>query len=87
MDLPAVAVLLVVALVAWSLGSRIAWSAAGLLWLGYAIHKLLGPMCSCHLITAVSTDKLPSLNRVRNAEKALRVIQPLIEEAQKEPAA
>jgi hypothetical protein len=65
------------------LGAKIA---AGLILLGYVIHKLMGPKCACHLITAVSSDKLPSLNRVRTAGKALGIIQPLVEQAQREPA-
>jgi len=57
---------------------------ATLLLAGFIILRSLGPTCACHVITAVSRDKLPSLYRLRTAEKTLRIIQPLIEEAQKE---
>jgi hypothetical protein len=44
-------------------------------------------MCSSHVLTAVSYDRLPSLNRVPKVEATLRIIAPLIEQAQirKEP--
>jgi hypothetical protein len=74
-------VLLVVVVLAWRL-----YITAGIILFGYLIHKALGPKCACHLITAVSRDKLSSLNRVRTAQKALRIIQPLVEQAQREPA-
>jgi hypothetical protein len=73
-------VLLVVVVLAWRL-----YITAGIILFGYLIHKSLGPKCACNLITAVSSDKLPSLNRVRTAGKALRIIQPLVEQAQREP--
>lgn len=85
-DLIAVVALVLLALVAWRLESRGTFVVAGLLFFGYLIHKLLGPICSCHLITAVSSDKLPSLNRMRTAAKALRMIQPLVEQAQRDYA-
>jgi hypothetical protein len=76
----------VLVLIAWRLESRGTFVVTGLVLLGYLIHKLLGPMCSCHLITAVSSDKLPSLTRVRSAAKALRMIQPLVEQSQRDYA-
>jgi hypothetical protein len=42
----------------------------------------LGPTCRCRIHTAVQTERLPSLNRVRRALKVIRQIQPLIEAAQ-----
>jgi hypothetical protein len=85
-DLAVIIVLVFLALVAWRIESRGTAIVTGLLLIGYMIHKSLGPMCACHLITAVSSDKLPSLNRVRTAQKALRIIQPLVEQAQRGPA-
>ena len=76
----------VLVLIAWRVESRGTFVVTGLVLLGYLIHKLLGPMCSCHLITAVSSDKLPSLTRVRSAAKALRMIQPLVEQSQRDYA-
>jgi hypothetical protein len=84
-DLAVLIVVVFLALVAWRLQSRGTNITAGIILFGYLIHKLLGPKCACHLITAVSSDKLPSLNRVRTAGKALRIIQPLVEQAQRQP--
>ncbi len=41
-----------------------------------------GASCICHLKTAVQTEQLPSLKRLRNAQKILARVQPLIEQAQ-----
>ena len=46
------------------------------------INWLRGPTCLCHLYTAVQTEKLPSLNRLRDAQKAMNLLRPLIEQAQ-----
>ena len=82
-----VAILLaLLALSAWRLQSRDLAIAAGIFLIAFLIFKSRGPLCVCHLITAVSRDRLPSLNRLRTAEKVLRIIGPLIEQAQREPA-
>ena len=44
--------------------------------------RFSGPHCVCHIQTAVQTQPLPSLYRVRDAEKVLARIAPLIEAAQ-----
>lgn len=41
-----------------------------------------GPTCACELRTAVQTEQLPSLNRLRRARKVLNRLRPLIAEAQ-----
>ena len=47
------------------------------------VHQVFfGTNCECHLVTAVQTVKLPSLYRRRFAEKTLRRIRPLIDQAQ-----
>ena len=43
-----------------------------------------GPTCVCHLRTAVQTEKLPSLNRLKTAQKAMELLRPLIENVQGE---
>jgi hypothetical protein len=48
------------------------------------INNLLGPSCVCHLRTAVQTEELSSLNRLRRARKLLNRIRPLIAAAQGE---
>ncbi len=46
------------------------------------IDLALGPTCVSQLRTAVQTEELPSLNRVRRAHKALARLRPLIAEVQ-----
>ncbi len=41
-----------------------------------------GATCTCRLYTAVSQEELPSLGRLKNAQKALDIIRPLIEASQ-----
>jgi hypothetical protein len=85
-DLIVAIVLALLALAAWRLQSSATAIAVGVMLLQFLIFKSLGPLCYCQLITAVSRDKLPSLHRLRTAEKVLRIIGPLIEQAQREPA-
>jgi len=85
-DLVVTIILVVLALAAWRLESRGAAIVGGLILIQFIIIKSLGPRCVCQLITAVSSDKLPSLNRLRTAEKALQIIGPLVQQAQAEPA-
>jgi hypothetical protein len=47
-------------------------------------NLLLGPTCVCHLKTAVQTEELPSLRRLRRARKVLARLRPLIVAAQGE---
>ncbi len=47
-----------------------------------ALHLAGGPSCVCHLRTAVQTEELPSLNRVRRARKILARLRSLIEGVQ-----
>ncbi len=83
-DLVFATFLALLALAAWRLQSRSAAIAGGLILIGFVIFKSLGPRCVCELITAVSHDRLPSLNRLATAEKALRIIEPLVQQAQRE---
>jgi len=53
-----------------------------LLALPLLINNLSGPSCACHLRTAVQSEMLPSLNRLRRARRVLNRIRPLIEAAQ-----
>jgi uncharacterized membrane protein HdeD (DUF308 family) len=55
---------------------------AGLFLLILLFNCLLGPTCECHLGTAVQTEKLPSLNRLKYMRKAMDSLRPLIEKAQ-----
>ena len=62
---------------AWVMGI-IAGLFAGCLLLNLA----LGSTVACHLCTAVQTERLPTLHRLRTARKFLRRLRPLIEAAQ-----
>jgi len=42
----------------------------------------LGPTCACYMQTAVSRDRLGSLRWIGTAERALRILQPAIEQVQ-----
>lgn len=46
------------------------------------INNFLGRTCTCHLRTAVQTEELPSLSRVRRAHAVFNRIRPLIAAAQ-----
>jgi hypothetical protein len=46
------------------------------------VNNLLGPTCACQIRTAVQTEDLPSLNRIRKTRRVLDRIRPLIAEAQ-----
>lgn len=54
------------------------FSLAGLFGLILAINALSGPTCRCFLRTAVQTEELPSLSRVKRAQKVFARLQPLI---------
>jgi len=51
------------------------WIVAGLLLIPLVMNLLRGPTCLCTLRTAVQTQPLPSLNRVRIAHKVLARLQ------------
>jgi hypothetical protein len=46
------------------------------------INSFRGPTCLCQLKTAVTTEELPSLNRVRTARKVFALLRPIIEAVQ-----
>jgi len=55
---------------------------AGALGLILLANALSGPTCRCSIRTAVQTDDLPSLNRLRRTRKVLARLRPLIAAAQ-----
>jgi len=62
---------------------RIFWLClAAVFGLCLAVHAALGPTCICHLRTAVQTELLPSLGRLRSVRKFLARVRPRIEAAQ-----
>lgn len=48
----------------------------------FVVSLISGPTCTCELRTAVQTENVPSLGRVRRARRVLDRIRPLIAEAQ-----
>jgi hypothetical protein len=49
---------------------------------GLLVNALRGPTCKCRLQTAVQTVELPSLRRLRKAERVMDTLRPLVEQAQ-----
>ena len=60
------------------------WIIAAVLLAFLVANILMGPTCVCHLKTAVQTEELPSLRRLRRARKVLARVRPLIVAAQGE---
>jgi hypothetical protein len=60
------------------------WFAGALLWLviPLLVNNILGPGCIVDIRTAVQTEELPALNRLRRARKVMERIRPLIVAAQ-----
>lgn len=48
----------------------------------FVLNLIYGPTCACHLRTAVQTEEVPSLGRVRRARKIIARLRPLIAAAQ-----
>ena len=46
--------------------------------LGLVINLILGPTCACHIRTAVQTERVPALSRVRAARRFIARVEPLI---------
>lgn len=55
---------------------------AGVAAIPFVVNLAYGPTCQCQLRTAVQTEEMPSMGRVRRARKAMERIRPLIAEAQ-----
>lgn len=55
---------------------------AAIFFCSFLINWLRGPTCVTHLRTAVQTEKLSSLNRIRTASKVISILRPRIEEVQ-----
>ena len=65
--------------------AEIAWLLVAGLWgLILLLNWLRGPTCICHIFTAVQQETLPSLDRLKKAEKALHILRQHIREAQGE---
>jgi hypothetical protein len=60
------------------------WCVAGFFGLVVLINTIFGPTCFTHIRTAVQSEELPSLRRLRRANKVLARLRPLITAAQGE---
>jgi hypothetical protein len=76
------ALLAVLIILAGSNGRIVAGILFGTMLVILLINLVRGASCVCHLITAVHTEQLPSLNRLKTARKAVARLRPLIEAAQ-----
>ena len=57
---------------------------SGIFGLLLVINILRGPTCTCYLLTAVHKEILPSLDRIKKAEKVTQLLRSSIEKAQKD---
>ena len=84
LDLVVEIVLALLAFSAWRLQWRGPAVAGAVILVLFILSKTPGPRCVCQLITAVSSDTLPSLYRLRTADAVVRIVAPLVEQAQSE---
>jgi hypothetical protein len=76
-------VLAVLAIASSGVGLRVSLLVlAGIFGVILIFNALAGPTCQCSIRTAVQTDELPSLTRLRRARKVLARLRPLITQAQ-----
>jgi hypothetical protein len=66
-------------------GPAVFWAIFAGFWLLFVLlNTAFGPTCVSHLRTAVQTEELPSLKRLRRAQKVVARLRPLIAQAQGE---
>ena len=58
------------------------WTLSGTFLVFLVINLLRGPTCVCHILTAVQEDLLPSLNRLRTAQKVINILRQTIDNVQ-----
>jgi hypothetical protein len=63
-------------------GAVTLWIFSGIFLLVLFINYLLGPTCTCQIMTGVQYCKLPSLSRLRTAEKVLEILNRAIQRTQ-----
>jgi hypothetical protein len=51
------------------------------------VNLVKGPSCKFYIKTAIQTDRLPSISRIKSAEALIAALTPIIMEAQKAPSA
>jgi len=63
-------------------GRWIVLGIAGVFLVVLGVHLALGPTCSCHVRTAVQSEELSSLRRLRTTRRVIAQVRPLIEQSQ-----
>ncbi len=63
-------------------GSAFLWGLAAVCALALSVHLWKGPSCRSHLQTAVQTERLGAIRRVKQAERLLALLVPKIEAVQ-----
>ena len=58
------------------------WILSGIFLVFLLINTMGGPTCTCHIVTAVQVEKLPSLNRLRVTRKVINTLRRAIEKIQ-----
>jgi uncharacterized integral membrane protein len=61
-----------------SVGSGVLLCIAAPFGFGLLVNLILGPMCACSIRTAVQTERITALNRLRASQKFIARIEPLI---------
>jgi hypothetical protein len=51
------------------------------------LNLLKGPSCKFYIKTAIQTDRLPSISRIKSAEALIAALTPVIMETQEAPSA
>lgn len=67
----------------WTEGAQVSFAiCTGLFAALCLVNVLLGPTCAVHLYTAVHNESMPSLNRLRSANKATQLLRAKVESVQ-----
>jgi hypothetical protein len=67
-------------------GAILLWCAAAGFVLALLVNVFLGPCCACYIRTAVQTERIRSLTRVRRARAFVQRVAGLVEQHQREPS-
>lgn len=67
-----------------SVGAIILLSLGAPFGIAFIVNLILGPMSTCHIRTAVQTERIPALSRLRSTQKFIARIEPFIVAAQGE---
>lgn len=67
-----------------SLAGPLVWSIPAVFVVGLLVNTAVGPTCECHIRTAVQTERIAALKRLRAARRTMHRVRPLIARAQGE---